>query len=143
MKPYELNGHKYYGIDSKVFKRYLDWIDERVGIAELLNNLRAAIIMDVDYADIVTFRKNKTTISANYDEYVETLEMIKEKCLEEEWYEECKIVEDLKEIRVRLYVLDFLKDTFERKEISHIEREITEEYDIYFRDLFEEEKWLN
>jgi|TARA_B100001094_G_scaffold327029_1_gene384328 hypothetical protein len=140
MKPYELNGHKYYGIDSKVFKRYLDWIDERVGIAELLNNLRAAIIMDVDYADIVTFRKNKTTISANYDEYVETLEMIKEKCLEEEWYEECKIVEDLKEIRVRLYVLDFLKDTFERKEISHIEREITEEYDIYFRDLFEEEK---
>ena len=140
MNGYELNGHKYYGIDSKVFKRYLDWIDERVGIAELLNNLRAAIIMDVDYADIVTFRKNKTTISANYDEYVETLEMIKEKCLEEEWYEECKIVEDLKEIRVRLYVLDFLKDTFERKEISHIEREITEEYDIYFRDLFEEEK---
>ena len=140
MKPYELNGHKYYGIDSKVFKRYLDWIDERVGIAELLNNLRAAIIMDVDYADIVTFRKNKTTISANYDEYVETLEMIKEKCLEEEWYEECKIVEDLKEIRVSLYVLDFLKYTFERKEISHIEREITEEYDIYFRDLFEEEK---
>lgn len=140
MKSYELNGHKYHGVDSKVFKKYLNWIDERVGIAELLNNLRAAIIMDVDYADIVTFRKNKTTISANYDEYVETLEMIKEKCLEEEWYEECKIVEDLKEIRVRLYVLDFLKDTFERKEISHIEREITEEYDIYFRDLFEEEK---
>ena len=64
---------------------------------------------------------------------VETLEMIKEKCLEEEWYEECKIVEDLKEIRVRLYVLDFLKDTFEREEISHIEKEITEEYDIYFK----------
>ena len=140
MKPYELNGHKYYGIDSKVFKRYLDWIDERVGIAELLNNLRAAIIMDIDYADIVTFRKGKTTISANYNEYVETLDMIREKCIKEEWYEECIIIEDLKEIRVRLYVLDFLKDTFERKEISHIEREITEEYDIYFRDLFEEEK---
>jgi len=136
MKPYELNGHKYYGIDSKVFKRYLNWIDERVGIAELLNNLRAAIIMDIDYADIVTFRKNKTTISANYDEYVETLDMIKEKCVKEEWYEECIIVEDLKEIRVRLYVLDFLKDTFEREEILHIEKEITEEYDIYFRDLF-------
>ena len=138
MKPYELNGHKYYGIDSKVFKRYLNWIDERVGIAELLNNLRAAIIMDIDYADIVTFRKNKTTISANYDEYVETLDMIKEKCVKEEWYEECIIVEDLKEIRVRLYVLDFLKDSFEKEEISHIEKEITEEYDIYFRDLFKE-----
>lgn len=136
MKPYELNGHKYYGIDSKIFIRYLTWIDERVGIAELLNNLRAAIIMDIDYADIVTFRKNKTTISANYDEYVETLDMIKEKCVKEEWYEECIIIEDLKEIRVRLYVLDFLKDTFEREEISHIEKEITEEYDIYFRDLF-------
>ncbi len=136
MKPYELNGHKYYGIDSKVFVRYLTWIDERVGIAELLNNLRAAIIMDIDYADIVTFRKNKTTISANYDEYVETLDMIREKCIKEEWYEECIIIEDLKEIRVRLYVLDFLKDTFEREEISHIEKEITEEYDIYFRDLF-------
>jgi len=138
MKPYELNGHKYYGIDSKVFERYLNWIDERVGIAELLNNLRAAIIMDIDYADIVTFRKNKTTISANYDEYVETLDMIKEKCVKEEWYEECIIIEDLKEIRVRLYVLDFLKDTFEREEILHIEKEITEEYDIYFRDLFKE-----
>jgi hypothetical protein len=136
MKPYELNGHKYYGIDSKIFIRYLTWIDERVGIAELLNNLRAAIIMDIDYADIVTFRKNKTTISANYDEYVETLDMIREKCIKEEWYEECIIIEDLKEIRVRLYVLDFLKDTFEREEISHIEKEITEEYDIYFRDLF-------
>ena len=136
MKPYELNGHKYYGIDSKIFIRYLTWIDERVGIAELLNNLRAAIIMDIDYADIVTFRKNKTTISANYDEYVETLDMIKEKCVKEEWYEECIIVEDLKEIRVRLYVLDFLKDSFEKEEISHIEKEITEEYDIYFRDLF-------
>jgi len=136
MKPYELNGHKYYGIDSKVFVRYLTWIDERVGIAELLNNLRAAIIMDIDYADIVTFRKNKTTISANYDEYVETLDMIREKCIKEEWYEECIIIEDLKEIRVRLYVLDFLKDTFEREEILHIEKEITEEYDIYFRDLF-------
>jgi len=136
MKPYELNGHKYYGIDSKIFIRYLTWIDERVGIAELLNNLRAAIIMDIDYADIVTFRKNKTTISANYDEYVETLDMIREKCIKEEWYEECIIIEDLKEIRVRLYVLDFLKDTFEREEILHIEKEITEEYDIYFRDLF-------
>jgi len=136
MKPYELNGHKYYGIDSKIFIRYLTWIDERVGIAELLNNLRAAIIMDIDYADIVTFRKNKTNISANYDEYVETLDMIREKCIKEEWYEECIIIEDLKEIRVRLYVLDFLKDTFEREEISHIEKEITEEYDIYFRDLF-------
>ena len=136
MKPYELNGHKYYGIDSKVFVRYLTWIDERVGIAELLNNLRAAIIMDIDYADIVTFRKNKTTISANYDEYVETLDMIREKCIKEEWYEECIIIEDLKEIRVRLYVLDFLKGTFEREEILHIEKEITEEYDIYFRDLF-------
>jgi len=136
MKPYELNGHKYYGIDSKIFIRYLTWIDERVGIAELLNNLRAAIIMDIDYADIVTFRKNKTTISANYDEYVETLDMIREKCIKEEWYEECIIIEDLKEIRVRLYVLYFLKDTFEREEISHIEKEITEEYDIYFRDLF-------
>ena len=136
MKPYELNGHKYYGIDSKVFVRYLTRIDERVGIAELLNNLRAAIIMDIDYADIVTFRKNKTTISANYDEYVETLDMIREKCIKEEWYEECIIIEDLKEIRVRLYVLDFLKDTFEREEILHIEKEITEEYDIYFRDLF-------
>ena len=138
MKPYELNGHKYYGIDSKIFIRYLTWIDERVGIAELLNNLRAAIIMDIDYADIVTFRKNKTTISANYDEYVETLDMIKEKCVKEEWYEECIIVEDLKEIRVRLYVLDFLKDSFEKEEISHIEKEITEEYDIYFRDLLKE-----
>jgi len=136
MKPYELNGHKYYGIDSKIFIRYLTWIDERVGIAELLNNLRAAIIMDIDYADIVTFRKGKTTISANYNEYVETLDMIREKCIKEEWYEECIIIEDLKEIRVRLYVLDFLKDTFEREEISHIEKEITEEYDIYFRDLF-------
>jgi len=136
MKSYELNGHKYHGVDSKVFKKYLNWIDERVGIAELLNNLRAAIIMDIDYADIVTFRKNKTTISANYDEYVETLDMIREKCIKEEWYEECIIIEDLKEIRVRLYVLDFLKDTFEREEISHIEKEITEEYDIYFRDLF-------
>jgi hypothetical protein len=140
MKSYELNGHKYHGVDSKVFKKYLNWIDERVGIAELLNNLRAAIIMDIDYADIVTFRKSKTTISANYDEYVETLDMIREKCIKEEWYEECIIIEDLKEIRVRLYVLDFLKDTFEREEISHIEKEITEEYDIYFRDLFEEEK---
>ena len=137
MKPYELNGHKYYGVDSKVFRKYLSWIDERVGIAELLNNLRAAIIMDIDYADIVTFRKNKTTITANYDEYVEVLDMIQKKCIEEEWYEECRIVEDLKEIRVRLYVLDFLKDTFEREEISHIEKEITDEYDIYFRDLFE------
>jgi len=136
MKPYELNGHKYYGIDSKIFIRYLTWIDERVGIAELLNNLRAAIIMDIDYADIVTFRKGKTTISANYNEYVETLDMIREKCIKEEWYEECIIIEDLKEIRVRLYVLDFLKDTFEREEILHIEKEITEEYDIYFRDLF-------
>jgi len=140
MKSYELNGHKYHGVDSKVFKKYLNWIDERVGIAELLNNLRAAIIMDIDYADIVTFRKGKTTISANYNEYVETLDMIREKCIKEEWYEECIIIEDLKEIRVRLYVLDFLKDTFEREEISHIEKEITEEYDIYFRDLFEEEK---
>ena len=94
--------------------------------------------MDIDYADIVTFRKNKTTISANYDEYVETLDMIKEKCIKEEWYEECIIIEDLKEIRVRLYVLDFLKDSFEKEEISHIEKEITEEYDIYFRDLFKE-----
>jgi len=136
MKPYELNGHKYYGIDYKIFIRYLTWIDERVGIAELLNNLRAAIIMDIDYADIVTFRKGKTTISANYNEYVETLDMIREKCIKEEWYEECIIIEDLKEIRVRLYVLDFLKDTFEREEILHIEKEITEEYDIYFRDLF-------
>ncbi len=136
MKSYELNGHKYHGVDSKVFKKYLNWIDERVGIAELLNNLRAAIIMDIDYADIVTFRKGKTTISANYNEYVETLDMIREKCIKEEWYEECIIIEDLKEIRVRLYVLDFLKDTFEREEISHIEKEITEEYDIYFRDLF-------
>jgi len=136
MKSYELNGHKYYGIDSKIFIRYLTWIDERVGIAELLNNLRAAIIMDIDYADIVTFRKGKTTISANYNEYVETLDMIREKCIKEEWYEECIIIEDLKEIRVRLYVLDFLKDTFEREEILHIEKEITEEYDIYFRDLF-------
>ena len=64
--------------------------------------------------------------------------MIKEKCVKEEWYEECIIVEDLKEIRVRLYVLDFLKDSFEKEEISHIEKEITEEYDIYFRDLFKE-----
>jgi len=136
MKSYELNGHKYHGVDSKVFKKYLNWIDERVGIAELLNNLRAAIIMDIDYADIVTFRKGKTTISANYNEYVETLDMIREKCIKEEWYEECIIIEDLKEIRVRLYVLDFLKDTFEREEILHIEKEITEEYDIYFRDLF-------
>jgi hypothetical protein len=136
MKSYELNGHKYHGVDSKVFKKYLNRIDERVGIAELLNNLRAAIIMDIDYADIVTFRKGKTTISANYNEYVETLDMIREKCIKEEWYEECIIIEDLKEIRVRLYVLDFLKDTFEREEISHIEKEITEEYDIYFRDLF-------
>ena len=62
--------------------------------------------------------------------------MIREKCIKEEWYEECIIIEDLKEIRVRLYVLDFLKDTFEREEILHIEKEITEEYDIYFRDLF-------
>ncbi len=138
MKSYELNGHKYHGVDSKVFKKYLNWIDERVGIAELLNNLRAAIIMDIDYADIVTFRKGKTTISANYNEYVETLDMIREKCIKEEWYEECIIVEDLKEIRVRLYVLDFLKDSFEKEEISHIEKEITEEYDIYFRDLLKE-----
>ena len=35
-------------------------------------------------------------------------------------------------------VLDFLKDSFEKEEISHIEKEITEEYDIYFRDLFKE-----
>ena len=136
MKSYELNGHKYYGVDSKVFEKYLDWIDDPVGIAELLNNLRAAIIMDIDYADIVTFRKNKTTISANYDEYEETLELIKKKCIEEEWYEECIIIQDLKELQVRLYVYDFLKENFKRKEISHIEKDITEEYDIYFRDLF-------
>ena len=52
MKPYELNGHKYYGVESKVFRKYLSWIDTPVGIAELLNNLRAAIVMDIDYADI-------------------------------------------------------------------------------------------
>ena len=118
MKSYELNGHKYYGVDSKVFKKDLDWIDDPVGIGELLNNLRAAIVMDIDYADIVTFRKNKTTISANYDEYEETLDLIQRKCIREEWYEECIIIEDLKELRVRLYVYDFLKDNFEREEIS-------------------------
>jgi hypothetical protein len=46
------------------------------------------------------------------------------------------VIEDLKELRVRLYVYDFLKDNFEREEISHIEKEIIEEYDIYFRDFF-------
>ena len=107
MNGYELNGHKYYGVDSKVFKKYLDWIDDPVGIGELLNNLRAAIVMDIDYADIVTFRKNKTTISPNYDEYEEVLDLIQRKCIREEWYEECIIIEDLKELRVRLYVYDF------------------------------------
>ena len=139
MKPYELNGHKYYGVDSKVFRKYLAWIDTPVGIAELLNNLRAAIVMDIDYADIVTFRRNRTTISANYDEYEETLNMILKKCIKEEWYEECIIIEDLKDLRVKLYVYDFLKDTFDREEISHIEKEIIGEYDIYFRDFFGEE----
>ena len=124
MNGYELNGHKYYGVDSKVFKKYLDWIDDPVGIGELLNNLRAAIVMDMDYSDIVTFRKNKTTISANYDEYEEVLDLIQRKCIREEWYEECIIIEDLKELRVRLYVYDFLKENFEREEISHIEKEI-------------------
>ena len=138
MNGYELNGHKYYGVDSKVFKKYLDWIDDPVGIGELLNNLRAAIVMDIDYSDIVTFRRNKTTISANYDEYEETLNMILKKCIKEEWYEECIIIEDLKDLRVKLYVYDFLKDTFDREEISHIEKEIIGEYDIYFRDFFEE-----
>ena len=136
MKSYELNGHKYYGVDSKVFKKYLDWVDDPVGIGELLNNLRAAIVMDIDYADIVTFRKKQMTISANYDEYVETLDLIQRKCIREEWYEECMVIEDLKELRVRLYVYDFLKDNFEREEISHIEKEIIDEYDIYFRDFF-------
>jgi hypothetical protein len=139
MRTYKLNGHTYHGVESKMFRKYLDWIDDVVGIAELLNNLRAAIIMDIDYADIVTFRKNKTTISANYDEYVEVLDMIKEKCIREEWYEECQIVEDLKELRIKLYVLDFLKENFEREEISHIQDDITEKYDIYFKDLFEDE----
>ena len=139
MNGYELNGHKYYGVDSKVFKKYLDWIDDPVGIGELLNNLRAAIVMDIDYADIVTFRRNRTTISANYDEYEETLNMILKKCIKEEWYEECIIIEDLKDLRVKLYVYDFLKDTFDREEISHIEKEIIGEYDIYFRDFFGEE----
>ena len=139
MNGYELNGHKYYGVDSKVFKKYLDWIDDPVGIGELLNNLRAAIVMDIDYADIVTFRRNRTTISANYDEYEETLNMILKKCIKEEWYEECIIIEDLKDLRVKLYVYDFLKDTFDREEISHIEKEILGEYDIYFRDFFGEE----
>ena len=124
MNGYELNGHKYYGVDSKVFKKYLDWIDDPAGIGELLNNLRAAIVMDIDYADIVTFRRNRTTISANYDEYEETLNMILKKCIKEEWYEECVIIEDLKDLRVKLYVYDFLKDTFDREEISHIEKEI-------------------
>jgi hypothetical protein len=136
MKSYELNGPRYYGVDSKVFKKYLDWIDDPVGIGELLNNLRAAIVMDIDYADIVTFRKKQTTISANYDEYEEVLNLIQRKCIREEWYEECMVIEDLKELRVRLYVYDFLKDNFEREEISHIEKEIIEEYDIYFRDFF-------
>ena len=140
MNGYELNGHKYYGVDSKVFKKYLDWIDDPVGIGELLNNLRAAIVMDIDYSDIVTFRRNKTTISANYDEYEEVLDLIQRKCIREEWYEECIIIEDLKELRVRLYVYDFLKDNFEREEISHIEKEITDEYDIYFRDFFKEDQ---
>lgn len=139
MKPYELNGHKYYGVESKVFRKYLAWIETPLGIAELLNNLRAAIVMDIDYADIVTFRRNRTTISANYDEYEETLNMILKKCIKEEWYEECIIIEDLKELRVKLYVYDFLKDTFDREEISHIEKEIIGEYDIYFRDFFGEE----
>ena len=139
MKPYELNGHKYYGVESKVFRKYLEWIDTPLGIAKLLNNLRAAIVMDIDYSDIVTFRRNKTTISANYDEYEETLNMILKKCIKEEWYEECVIIEDLKELRVRLYVYDFLKDTFEREEIYHIEKEIIGEYDIYFRDFFGDE----
>ena len=139
MKPYELNGHKYYGVESKVFRKYLSWIDTPVGIAELLNNLRAAIVMDIDYADIVTFRRNRTTISANYDEYEETLNMILKKCIKEEWYEECIIIEDLKDLRVKLYVYDFLKDTFDREEISHIEKEIIGEYDIYFRDFFGDE----
>ena len=64
--------------------------------------------------------------------------MILKKCIKEEWYEECIIIEDLKDLRVKLYVYDFLKDTFDREEISHIEKEITDEYDIYFRDFFEE-----
>ena len=137
MKTYKLNGHTYHGVDSKVFKKYLNWIDDETGIVELIDNLRAAIIMDIDYVDIVTFCKNKTTISANYNEYVNTLDTIKEKCIQKEWYEQCQIVEDLKELRIRLYVLDFLKEHFEQEEISHIQNDITKKYDIYFQDIFE------
>jgi hypothetical protein len=132
-----MNGHTYIGTKSKIFDKYLNWIDGESGIVELLNNLRAAIVMDIDSVDIVTFRKNKTTVSVNYNEYVFTLEKLKEKCIKHEWYELCKIIEDLKELRIKLYIYDLLKETFETKEISHIEKEITDKYDIYFQDFIE------
>ena len=134
MKPYKLNGHSYYGTDSELFDHYLRKVPSPRYMQELLKDIKAAIIMDVDSVDLIIWNKRKTTITCNYSDITYTLGKIKRKCIEKEWYEECQVVEDLKEIRVSLFVYDLLKDVFDKEELSKIEDRITTDFDIYFQE---------
>jgi len=88
--------------------------------------------MDVSSFDMATWPKDKVMLTVNSPKYVDILNDIKVKCILEEWYEECQVIEDLKELKVRLMVYDILNEV-DGIDVGDIQKDIIDKHDLDFK----------
>lgn len=131
MKPYQLDDWRYYGYNSRLYKKWLSKITKRK-LHITLNDFKAVIVMDVSSFDMATWPKDKVMLTVNSPKYVDILNDIKVKCILEEWYEECQEIEDLKELKVRLMVYDILNEV-DGIDVGNIQKDIIDKHDLDFK----------
>jgi len=131
MIPYQLDGFKYYGYGSKLYKKYIEKLT-LPKVQKIIKDFKAVIIMDVPFHDLVIWSKDKVCLSINYDKYDNLFKDVTNLCIENEWYEECQGFENLKQLRGKLAVYDLLNDT-DGIDIKKIQKNIIDKHDLDFK----------
>ena len=131
MIPYQLDDWEYYGYNSKLYKKWLSRVSRnKIHIA--LNDFKAVIVMDVVSFDMVTWPKDRVMLTMHSSTYVDILNDIKDVCIQQEWYEECQEIEDLKELKVRLVVYDILNEV-DGIDVGDIQKDIIDKHNLDFK----------
>jgi hypothetical protein len=131
MHPYQLDDWRYYGYNSRLYKKWLSKVT-RPKLHITLKDFKAVIVMDVSSFDMATWPKDKVMLTINSPKYVDILNDIKVKCILEEWYEECQVIEDLKELKARLMVYDILNEV-DGIDVGDIQKDIIDKHDLDFK----------